>query len=287
MSDSPYIFNATADNFQQGVIENSHKVPVVVDFWAEWCEPCKILIPILEKLTAEFAGGFVLAKVNSETEQQLSTEYRVRSIPAVKIFRHGEVVNEFTGAQSEDFIREIIARYVATEADTLRDKAIEAIRAGDKDAGRSMLQQAAELDPRNAAVQIDIAHLDAEQGDYQAAADRLQKLGVESREKPAVVGLLSKMEFAAAAENAPDKNTLQQQIADDAKNSAARYQLAALCATEGDYQTALEQLLQILMRDRKYNDDAGRRGMLAIYNMLGDDHELTALYRRKMFNAMH
>ena len=102
-----------------------------------------------------------------------------------------------------------------------------------------------------------------------------------------MTGLLAKMEFAAAAENVSDKNSLLASIENDPRNSDTRYQLASLCITEGDYQTALDQLLQILMRDRQYNDDAGRRAMLSIFDMLGNDHELVASYRRKMFNAMH
>ncbi|MCW8955493.1 MAG: thioredoxin domain-containing protein, partial [Gammaproteobacteria bacterium] len=139
MSESPYIFTATTDNFQQGVIENSHQVPVVVDFWADWCQPCKALMPIFDKLVTEYNGGFVLAKVNTEQQQQLATDHAVRSIPTVKIYRHGKVVNEFTGAQPEDFIRGLIDRYIATEADEIRSQALQAIRNGDRDSGRALL----------------------------------------------------------------------------------------------------------------------------------------------------
>ena len=142
MSDSPYIFDATADNFQQGVIDNSHKVPVVVDFWADWCQPCKILMPLLDKLVEEYSGGFVLAKVNTEQQQQLAGEHGVRSIPTVKIYRYGQVANEFTGVQPEETIKAIIDQYIATEADELRSKALEAIASGDRNGGRSLLEQA-------------------------------------------------------------------------------------------------------------------------------------------------
>ena len=287
MSDSPYIFDATIENFQQGVIDNSHQAPVVVDFWADWCQPCKILMPVLDKLVTEYNGGFILAKVNTEQQQQLAAEHAVRSIPTVKIYRHGEVVNEFTGAQSEDFIRAILDRYIASEADEIRSQAQQAIRKGDRDSGRALLEQAAELEPGNADVQIDLAHLDAQQKNYAAARERLKNLSIADRDRPEVTGLLAKMEFAAAAENAADKNSLVASIEADPNNSDARYQLASACITEGDYQTALEQLLQILMRDRKYNDDAGRRAMLSIFDMLGSEHELVGVYRRKMFNAMH
>lgn len=287
MSISPYIFDATTDNFQQGVIENSHKVPVLVDFWADWCQPCKILMPILDKLVTEYNGGFVLAKVNTEQQQQLATEHAIRSIPTVKIYRDGKVVNEFTGAQSEDFIRTMINQYITTEADEIRTQALEAIRNGDRDSGRTLLEQAAELEPNNANIQIDLAHLDAEQKNYAAASERLKNLGLADRDRPEVTGLLAKMEFAAAADSVSDKNGLLTSIEKDPKNSEARYQLAAICITDGEYETALEQLLQILIRDRQYNDDAGRRAMLSIFDMLGNEHELVGTYRRKMFNAMH
>ncbi len=287
MSESPYIFDVTSDNFQQGVIDNSHKVPVVVDFWADWCQPCKILMPILSNLVTEYNGGFVLAKVNTEQQQQLATEHGVRSIPTVKIYRHGKVVDEFTGAQSEDFIRAILDRYISSEADEIRTQAMQAIRNGDRASGRKLLEKAAELEPDNASIQIDLAHLDAEQKNYSAASERLQNLGIADRDRPEVTGLLAKMEFAATAESVADKKSLLADIEANPKNSEARYQLAAISITDGNYEAALDQLLQILIRDRQYNDDAGRRGMLAIFDMLGNEHELVGTYRRKMFNAMH
>lgn len=287
MSTSPYIFDATLENFQQGVLDNSHKVPVLVDFWADWCQPCKMLMPILDKLVNEFDGKIVLAKVNSDQQAELSTRYQVRGIPNVKLFRNGQMVDEFTGVQTEDTIRAMIERHLPNELDDLRNQALAMIREGNMAGGHELLLEVEQKDPRHVLVQIDLAHLEAQKGDYEAARDRLLTLGSDSREKPEVVSLLAKMEFAAAAREAHDKQTLLEQIEADAKNSAARFQLASLCVMEGDYETALEQLLQILMRDRKYNDDAGRRAMLSIFAMLGGDHPLTATYRRKMFNAMH
>lgn len=287
MSNSSYIFDATVENFQQGVIENSARLPVVVDFWADWCQPCKMLFPILDKLVNEFNGGFLLAKVDSDAQQELSAQYNVRSIPSVKIFRNGMVVDEFTGVQSEDSIRQMIQRHVPTEVDNMRTEAQQLIRQGDMEGGRGILEQAAANDPGHLGVQVDLAHLDAEKGDYTVARDRLLKLGQEALNKEDVSALLAKLEFAAAAEQTEDRQGLLKQIEEDSKNSEARYQLAAKCVTEGDYATALEQLLQIIMRDRNYGNDAGRRAMLSIFTMLGDDHELTGIYRRKMFNAMH
>ena len=287
MSESNYIFDATLENFQQGVLDNSEQLPVVVDFWADWCQPCKILMPILDKLVQEFDGAFLLAKVDSDAQQELSARYQVRSIPSVKIFRHGKVVEEFTGVQSEDSIRSLIKAHITTAADKLRSEAIALIRQGDMPAGRDLLQQAADMEPDNALIQIDLAHADAGAGNYAAALERLKKLPLVEQEKPEVSALWAKVEFALASEQAEDRQTLLQKIETDPKDSAARYQLAAQCVVAGDYACALDQLLHIVMTDRQYNDDAGRRAMLSIFNLLGDDHELTSQYRRKMFNAMH
>ncbi len=287
MNDSPYIFDATIENFQQGVIDNSNQVPVIVDFWADWCQPCKMLIPVLEKLIDEFDGKVILAKVNSDVQQELAQQYAVRSIPTVKIFRHGNVVGEFTGVQNENYIKALLERHIPTEADKLREQAMELISNKNTEEGRKLLEQAADLAPQNTMIQIDLAQLDADLGHYQAANERLHNLGIEAREKPEVTGLLAKVEFAAAAEAASDIDTLQQQIDADPKNSEARYQLAAKYVLDKNYQAALDQLLLLLMRDRQYQDDAGRRAMISIFNMLGNEHELTSSYRRKMFNAMH
>ena len=148
-------------------------------------------------------------------------------------------------------------------------------------------EKVTDMDPANAYVQIDLAQLDAEQNNFTAATERINKLDPKLRSTHDVAALLAKMEFASAAESSRDKASLLADIEKDPKNSEARYQLAAICITEGDYQTALDQLLQILIRDRHYKDDGGRQAMLSIFDMLGDDHELVGVYRRKMFNAMH
>jgi putative thioredoxin len=128
MSESIVI--ADAQNFTVQVIEKSEKVPVLVDFWAEWCAPCKMLLPILNKLVEEYQGQFILAKVNSDEQQELAAQYGIRSIPALKLFRHGKVVEEMTGVQSESVLREMIDRHRDRPADKLREQASAAHLAG-------------------------------------------------------------------------------------------------------------------------------------------------------------
>jgi len=287
MSDAKFVFDATEENFQQGVIENSYHAPVLVDFWAEWCEPCKQLIPILEKLAANMQGQFVLAKVNSETQQALSQQFQIRSIPTVLIFKNGEMVEQFMGVLPEEAIREAIEKHITTEAENLRNKAFETIQSGDFSTGKTQLLEAEKLDPENTIIQIDLAHLEAQEKQYLQARERISKLKLADRERDDVVNLLNKIELTLATENAPSISELQSTLESSPDDSLARYQLATQLINQDDYETGLDHLLYILQRDRKFQDDAARNTMLSTFTLLGNDNPLVAKYRRKMFNVMH
>lgn len=287
MSESNFIFEATEENFQQGVIENSYKAPVLLDFWAEWCQPCKQLIPVLEKLATELNGQFVLAKVNSETQQSLSQQFQVRNIPTVFIFKNGEVVDQFSGLQPEQRIRELISKYITTEADNIRNQAMQLIQGGDFESARSKLMEAEKLEPEHVGVQIDLAHIEARDKQYESAQERLENLKLADRERAEVVSLLNKMELAQLSENAPDIEELRQQIENEPENSLPRYQLATQLINQQQYEQGLDELLYILQTDRNFQDNAARKTLLSTFSLLGDEHPLVSQYRRKMFNAMH
>lgn len=287
MSNANFIFDATAENFQQGVIENSYKAPVLVDFWAEWCEPCKQLMPLLEKLATDMHGQFVLAKVNSEAQQALSQQFKIRSIPTVLIFKNGEMLEQFSGLLPEQTIREIIEKHLTTEAEIIRNSAIEAIQAGDLVTGKSKLLEAEKLAPENATIQIDLAHLEAQQKEYTAAKTRLSHLKLADRERDEVISLLNKIELTLVTENAPDIDELLKIIEANPNESLPRYQLATQLINQEDFETGLEHLLYILQHDRTFQDDAAQKAMLSAFTLMGDDNPLVGQYRRKMFNAMH
>lgn len=287
MNASNFIFEATAENFQQGVIENSHEVPVLVDFWAEWCEPCKQLIPILEKLAQELNGEFVLAKVNSETQQALSQQFQIRSIPTVLIFKHGEIVEQFSGVQGEDRIKKLIQKHVSTEADRLRQQAMDKIKQDDFDTARSLLMEAETVQPDHVGVQIDLAHIEAKNKAYEQAKQRLEKLKIADQEKPEVVSLLHKIEMALLSENAPSIEELDAQLEKTPSESLPRFQLASQLIHQGQYDAGLEHLLYILQRDRKFQNEAAQKTILSTFKLLGDEHPLVGQYRRKMFSVMH
>ncbi|MCW9047725.1 MAG: thioredoxin [Gammaproteobacteria bacterium] len=287
MTTSAFIFDATEQNFQQGVIENSYKAPVLVDFWAEWCEPCKQLIPILENLANNLNGQFVLAKVNSESEQSLSQQFQIRSIPSVLIFKNGEVVDQFTGLQPEDTIRQLIDKHSVTEADNLRNQAFEIIQSGDFDGGKALLLKAESLAPDNKTIQIDLAHLEAREKDYASAQKRLNKFSLADRENAQVISLLNKIELALVTENAPDISELEKILDETPDDHLSRYQLAIQLINKDNYETGLEHLIYILTRDNQFQNGAVKKSLLATFGLLGDEHPLVGKFRRKMFNAMH
>jgi len=287
MSESSFIFEATEENFQQGVIENSFKAPVLVDFWAEWCEPCKLLIPILETLAAELNGQFVLAKVNSESQQSLVQKFQIRSIPGVLIFKNGEIVEQFSGLQTEEFIKVLLNKHVTTEADTLRNKAYESIQSGDFENAKMILLNAEVLAPENTTIQIDLAHIESREKNYDAAKQRLNNLPMAKHENEQVISLLNKIDLAQTTENAPEIAELEKTLKVTPNESLPRYQLAIQLINNGEYEAGLDHLIYILLRDSKFQDGAAQKSMLSAFSLLGDEHQLVSKYRRKMFSAMH
>lgn len=287
MADSPYIFEANQDNFDDVVLKNSANVPVVVDFWADWCAPCKMLMPVLEQLVNAYQGKFLLAKVDTDQQQELAAQYQVRSLPTVKIFRDGQPVDEFHGAQPESVIRELVDRYVVRESDTLRAQAHETLQQGDSNGALELLEQAAQMDPDNHRVTIDRAQVLMAQENLDAAQALLQGLPPEVREQADAARLLGTLEFANVAQQAPERDVLEQTVADNPAELDARYQLGALKVLEQDYAGAMDEFLAIVQRDRSFRDDGARKALLAVFNILGNERELVSQYRKRMFNALH
>lgn len=287
MSQSNYIFDATEENFQQGVIENSYKAPVLVDFWAEWCEPCKQLIPILETLADELNGQFVLAKVNSESQQALSQQFQIRSIPTVLIFKNGEMVEQFSGLKTAEEIKALINKHSTSEAENLRIQAFEIIQSGDFAQGKAKLLEAEVLAPDNANIQIDLAHVEARDKQYSAAKQRLNNLKLTDREDAQVISLLNKIDLSLATEDAPNIAELEDILKKNPTESLPRYQLAIQLINQDEYEAGLQHLITLLLRDSQFQEGAVKKSLLATFSLLGDEHPLVTKYRRKMFNAMH
>ena len=282
MTQSPSSIDATAANFDTEVLEKSRQTLVVVDFWAEWCAPCRVLMPLLQSLAEDYQGKFLLVKVNTDKEQTLAAQWGIRSLPTVKLFKDGKVVDEFLGAQPESVIRTLLDQHMPRESDALRNAARTALGNGDTNQALSLLRQALALDPDQLAVKLDLADALLRGGMIDDAQSLLRDIPLQYREEEAVKTLAAKIELARSAQSAPPVSVLCERIAADPDDLSSRRLLGAEYAAHGDYAAALEQFLEIMKRDRRFDDDIGRRGLLNVFKLLGDDHELVQQYRRKM-----
>ena len=266
-------------DFDQEVLKSS--LPVLVDFWAPWCGPCRVLKPILEKLAAEYGGRFILAKVNSDENQELSARYGVRGIPAVKAFVGGQMADEFTGALPEGQVREFIDRLIPSPAEPLRQESLALAAAGDLAGARQKMVDAINLDPHNDTSYLDFIQLSLDLGSADALAEANELMNVvadRARDRARVESLQARLRMAGSA-GSVDVAALQAQIAQDANAHEARLQLANALALQHDYRGALENLIEIVRRDRKWNEEAGRKGMLNLFTLLAAQPQYDDLVR--------
>jgi putative thioredoxin len=285
MADSTFIIDVTRENFAQ-VMEASFKVPVLVDFWAGWCQPCQVLMPVLAKLAEEYQGKFLLGKLNTEEQQEIAAQFGIRSIPNVKLFRDGQPVDEFLGALPEKAVREFLDRHVARESDASLQQAREQLAAGDADSAIALLNEAHESDPDNARVSLALAEAQAATGDVAAAEAMLDSLPASERDKPEAAALRSRLFFEAQVAGAQTAAELEGRLESDPDDLDALHQLALRRVVEQDYDDAMELLLQLMQKDRSFGEDAGRRTLLKVFELLGDDPRV-GRYRSRMASLLH
>lgn len=286
---SLFSFDAGSADFGSGVLDASRRVPVLVDFWAAWCAPCRTLKPVLEKLATEYGGRFLLAKVNSDENPELATRYGVRGIPNVKAFVNGEMVKDFTGALPEAQIRVFIDSLLPSPAEPLRIAATEARARGEPEVAASLLIDARQLDPTNQDLMLDLAeiHLDQRQADN--ARSLLDAIEDGTADLPRARSLRARLNLEAG-DTGVDVQTLKARVHANADDLDARLQLARKLTLANDYRTALEQLLDIVDRDRRWRNEAARKAMIDLFIVLGADprHDnLLREYRTKLARLLH
>ncbi|MCB1759086.1 MAG: thioredoxin [Gammaproteobacteria bacterium] len=284
MSESNYVFEVDQSSFASRVIEASYRQPVLVDFWAEWCAPCRSLMPLLAKLAEEFQGQFLLAKVNSDENQELALEFGVRSLPTVKLFRDGMPVDEFMGAIPEGQLREFLDRHIERESDRVFASALEAFSRGDREQALQLMERAHQMEPEKSRITLGYAGLLAEVGDFAGAESMLDQLPIAEQVGDEVVALRARLQFSGEADDLPAREQLQRQA--DGGDLESLYQLAVADVNAGAYEPAMENLLVLMRKDRSFREDIGRTTLLKLFAMLGDD-PLVERYRRKMMTALY
>jgi putative thioredoxin len=280
MADTAYGFAATAENFMTDVVEASQAKPVLVDFWAPWCGPCQTLMPMLERIAADYAGRFLLAKVNTDEQQQLATHFQVRSIPMVMLVHKGEVVEQFVGVQPESSIKAMLDKYLATEETPgAAPTPMSTAEAGPTEPTAPQ--------PVESSRPEDLAIVALERRDVVAATAAIEALAAANAEHPLLKALRARLAFVETANAHPDVNALRTALAADPANVAVRHALAAHYALVGDYGTALAEWLEVMRRDRKFGDDLGRRTLMQAFDVLGEQDPLVIQYRRRVASLLH
>jgi putative thioredoxin len=279
------VIDATLASFERDVIEASREAPVLVDFWAPWCGPCRALGPMLEKLEREAAGRWSLVKVNSDENPELSRRFGVRSIPFVVAFAGGEPVSSFTGAQPESALRAFLEQVVPDPSDLELRKARAAMSAGQAALAESHLKSALALDPSNDSARLDMVTILLGRGEIEAARAQWASLSSQAPAASAYAVAAARLEAAERAASLPAAEELAARIAADPADLAARLDLAEVHVAAREFAPALEQLLEIVKRDRTFRDDIGRRKMLAVFEMA--DADTVSDYRRRLSSALY
>ncbi|UUY08864.1 thioredoxin [Pseudomonas sp. J452] len=290
MSDTPYIFDISgAASFEQLVIENSFHKPVLVDFWAEWCAPCKALMPLLAKITEEYRGELLLAKVNCDIEQDIVARFGIRSLPTVVLFKDGQPVDGFAGAQPESAIREMLKPHVAEPAPEAADP-METVQTlfteGRIGEAESLLKQVLTENNENAAALILYARCLAERGELGEAEAVLNAVKGDEH-KQALAGAKAQLTFLRQAADLPDSADLKARLAQDGNDDEATYQLAIQQLARQQHEAALDGLLKLFVRNRSYAEGIAHKTLLQVFDLLGNDHPLVTLYRRKLYQAIY
>lgn len=283
---SNFIVNIDESNAAQLLIDESHKRPVVVDFWADWCEPCKVLMPVLEKIANEYKGAFLLAKVNADEQQMITQQFGVRSLPTVMVMQNGQPVDGFAGAQPEAQVRQMLEKYLPKPWDGLLQMATEAMDAGDFAAALSPLRQAWEDSGRRLDITLAYARALIESLRLDEAETVLATVRLADQDA-AWEQLRAQLEIKREAAKSPEIEALEQRLAATPDDLDLRHQLAVQYTNSGQFKDAMECLIGILRKDLGHGDGATKKLLLDTIASLGKGDPLAAEYQRKLYSLLY
>ncbi|NUS39376.1 MAG: thioredoxin [Lysobacter sp.] len=285
MSADPNVIDVTTETFEAQVLQQSLQVPVLVDFWAAWCGPCKTLGPILEKLAGEYNGAFVLAKVDVDREQQLAAVFQVRSIPTVMLVKDGQLVDGFPGALPEAQLREFLQHHGVLPGAPAEEAPIEAAAPVDPHAEVLRLRKAAEAEPGKPELQLDLALALLAVGHAHEAEQLLDALPANLATDERAVKARARLAFAAQLRDAPPPEVLESAIANNPGDLRARHLLGVHRLVAGQSEAALEQFLEMLRRDRGFEEGLAKKTLIDAFRVI-EDEDLVGRYRRRMASLL-
>lgn len=288
MSENSYIVEINETNIND-TLQQSMQVPILLDFWADWCEPCKTLAPVLEKLTTAYQGKFILAKINADDQPMIAQQLGVRSLPTMKLVFKGQLVGELVGAQPEQEIRKLLDQVIEDspgeeEQLNLMDQIQRAREMGAHQQAIDVLMQALQEEPENNQYKALVVDLLIDQRKLDEARDVLGQIADEVKEK---AGPAARLSFIEKAEGLDSKENLSAKLAANEKDCEALYGLAIYSVIDSNLESALEGFLSVMKIDAQFQEQAARQALLDLFKVLGDGDPLTKKYRRQMFALLH
>ncbi|MCD9087422.1 thioredoxin [Stenotrophomonas sp. SY1] len=286
MSDLPHVFEATTETFEAEVLQKSMQTPVLVDFWATWCGPCKTLGPILEKLAGDYHGAFELAKVDVDKEQQIAAAFQIRSVPTVFLIKDGQIVDGFPGAMPEGQLREFLTQHGVTPLEAPADVAAEPEALPlDPQAEVAALREAITAEPDKAELKLDLALALLKTGATDEAGELLDALPANLATDDRAIRARARLDFGNALKDAPTTEALAGRVDADGNDLEARYQLGIHHLLGGQDEAALEQFLEMLRIDRSFRDSLPKKALIDAFRVI-EDEDLVGRYRRRMSSLL-